>query len=286
MYPKHLITIAGFCTIFLTSCTGIHLLGKRTTAPSSAVAVTTTTLPDNKNAVFVGPPEYIPETPAPKPSPIEKSVAKAVVNKPAPPKIIEKGGQYVYISPSYTRAKPEVGTEKYSSEVLQQKIRKIKKYAMENNFDTTVAFFVDMEVKSGKERFLVVNLKTNEIIKKGLVAHGKGNEQFTFNRQFSNDGGSNCTSLGIYKIGKSYNGAFGLSYKLFGLNKTNYNALRRYVVLHSMGSIPEKESPWPITQSEGCPAVAPSFLQQLTPILDNAKKNVLLYIYNGDAKES
>jgi hypothetical protein len=58
--------------------------------------------------------------------------------------------------------------------------------------------------------------------------------------------------------------------------------LKRYVVLHAMGSIPDKESKWPITQTEGCPAVAPSFLEGLAPILDNAPKNVLLYIYYGN----
>ncbi|HTE10276.1 MAG TPA: murein L,D-transpeptidase catalytic domain family protein, partial [Chitinophagaceae bacterium] len=164
---------------------------------------------------------------------------------------------------------------------LQQKARKIKKFAAANNYDTAVAFFIDMQVKSGKERFFVVNLANNTIIKKGLVAHGKGNEKFTFDRKFSNGEGSNCTSLGVYKIGKAYNGAFGLSYKLYGLNKTNNNALKRYVVLHSMGSIPDAVSKYPITQTEGCPAVAPAFLEELSAILDKSPKNVLLYIYYG-----
>jgi hypothetical protein len=227
-------------------------------APAPLVAVQKNTVP--------GPPEYIPDSSN---------------KKTSTPKIIEKGGKYIFIPPSYTMRKPEKGADNYSPTVLQQKIQKLKAFAAANNYDTALAFFVDMQVKSGKPRFFVVDMVSREIIKKGLVAHGKGNEKFTFDRKFSNDEGSNCTSLGIYKIGKAYNGAFGLSYKLYGLNKSNSNALKRYVVLHSMGSIPYAESKYPITQTEGCPAVAPEFLQELADILDNAPKKILLYIYNG-----
>ena len=287
MYPKNLIPLAIVCAVSFTSCSGIRSAsgGKPSFSTEVLNNKAYAALADNKKAVFVGPPEYIPETPIAKPAAINNTVAKAVVNKAVANKIIEKGGKYVYIPQSYMRVRAEVGTDKYSAEALNKKIKTLKKFAKENNYDTTVAFFVDMEVKSGKKRFLVVNLKNNEIIKQGLVAHGKGNERFTFDRQFSNGDGSNCTSLGIYRIGKSYNGAFGLSYKLYGLEKTNYNALRRYVVLHSMGSIPQDESQWPITQSEGCPAVAPAFLEELSPIIDKAGKNVLMYIYSGENKQ-
>jgi hypothetical protein len=267
MYPKHWIAMAGICIIFFTACTTAHT-GTKTVNHRTRL---TTTSPGTKipcsNAVVMGPPEYIPDT---------------IVQKAAPP-IVERGGKYVLIPPPYTRVKPEIGTDKYAPSTLQQKISRLKKFATENNYDTGVAFFIDMQVKSGRNRFFVVNISSGSILKQGLVAHGKGNELFTFNRKFSNDEGSNCTSLGMYKIGKAYTGAFGLSYKLYGLNKTNNNALKRYVVLHAMGSIPETESKWPITQTEGCPAVAPSFLaEELAPVLDKAEKNVLLYIYFGN----
>jgi hypothetical protein len=220
-----------------------------------------------KKIPLTGPPEYIPEM-------------RANGKMAASAGIIEKGGRYVYIPPAYIMARPEKGTDNYAAETLKQKAMMLKKYAAANNYDTTVAFFIDMRVRSGKNRFLVVNLANSSILKKGLVAHGKGDQRFTFDKKFSNEEGSNCTSLGIYKIGKAYNGAFGSSYKLYGLNKTNSNALKRYVVLHSMGSIPSAESKWPITQTEGCPAVAPDFLE-LAAILDKSPKTILLYIYNG-----
>ncbi|MEO5681905.1 MAG: murein L,D-transpeptidase catalytic domain-containing protein [Chitinophagaceae bacterium] len=268
MYKKYCIALAGLYIMLLTACTSVHSLSSVSTPRITAITNNQFASPGKKNSL-VGPPEYIPDT---------------VVKKSTPPKIIERGGRYVYLAPAYTRSRPEIGTEKYEAETLQQKINRIKKFAAENNYDTAVAFFIDMRVKSGKERFFVVNLASNTIFKKALAAHGKGNKKFTFDRKFSNDEGSNCTSLGIYKIGKAYTGAFGLSYKLYGLNKTNNNALKRYVVLHAMGSIPDEESKWPITQTEGCPAVSPAFLHELAPLLDNAEKSVLLYIYYGDSK--
>ena len=266
MCPKYLPTLTGLSLLFLTACTGVRAINSAGNTINSPVITEQHLLAANKKTVLTGPPPYVPDT--------------VVLNKPAN-KIIERGGKYVFVPPAYTRIKPEIGTDNYSAETLRQRARKIKQFAAANNYDTAVAFFIDMQVKSGRERFFVVNLLNNTIIKKGLVAHGKGNEKFTFDKKFSNGEGSNCTSLGVYKIGKAYNGSFGLSYKLYGLNKTNSNAVKRYVVLHAMGSIPYEESKWPITQTEGCPAVAPAFLAELAPILDNAPKNVLLYIYNG-----
>ena len=255
--------------MFLTACTGVRAINNAGNTANATAANQQHLSASGKKTALTGPPVYAPDT--------------VVSDKPAN-KIIEKGGKYVFIPPAYTRIKSEMGTDSYSAETLQQKVRKIKQFAAAANYDTTVAFFIDMQVKSGRERFFVVDLSNNTIVKKGLVAHGRGTEKFTFDKKFSNDAGSNCTSLGIYRIGKAYNGAFGLSYKLYGLNKTNSNALKRYVVLHAMGSIPYEESKWPITQTEGCPAVAPAFLEELAPILDNAPRNVLLYIYNGSDK--
>ena len=269
MCPKYLPTLTGLSFMLLAACSGVRSVNSSDNTRPPVLNNNQHQLVNSKKNVLTGPPEYRPDTIG--------SAARAAADK-----IVEKGGKFVYISPAYTRLKPEAGTDEYSPLTLQQRAAKIKKFAAENNYDTSVAFFVDMQVKSGKERFFVVSLANNTILKKGLVAHGKGNEKFTFDRKFSNGAGSNCTSLGVYKIGKPYDGAFGLSYKLYGLNKSNNNALKRYVVLHSMGGIPDAETKYPIIQTEGCPAVAPGFLAELAPILDNAPKNVLLYIYFGN----
>lgn len=155
----------------------------------------------------------------------------------------------------------------------------LSKYAKANGCNTQYCFLVDMKVASGKKRFFVYNLQKDSVELSGLVTHGSGKVN-TSAIQFSNTEGSLCTSLGKYKIGKSYTGKFGLAYKLYGLDATNSNALNRFVVLHSHGCVPNDETaPFPICESWGCPTVAPAFLTQLATYIDKADKPILLSIY-------
>lgn len=193
---------------------------------------------------------------------------------------LEKGGASSYSPATWSRTKiGEWGSTIVSTEGLVSKAEEIKNYAEQNGYNSSVAFLVDMQVKSGKKRFFVYDLKNNKVLNSGLVAHGSGGNSFSYNKDFSNEPGSACTSLGIYKIGNQYQGSFGLAFKLYGLEETNNNAFKRFVVLHSMGCIPDNEINGPLCQSEGCPAVSPLFLTYLQKILNQSEKPVLLCIY-------
>jgi hypothetical protein len=155
----------------------------------------------------------------------------------------------------------------------------IKSYLLKNHFNTDYCFLIDMKIPSGKKRFFVFNLKKDSIEKAGLVAHGLGSEKGD-SLVFSNVPESKCTSLGKYKIGKPYNGTYGLAYKLYGLDKTNSNALKRFVVLHSYKFVPEEEVyPSAICESYGCAMVAPGFLNTLKPYLEKAQRPIILWIF-------
>ena len=136
-----------------------------------------------------------------------------------------------------------------------------------------------MSLASGQNRFFVYNINKDSIQQSGLVTHGRCNQMWLEGRKYSNEPGCGCSSLGKYKIGNSYQGTFGLAYKLYGLDKTNNNAFKRFVVLHSHDCVPEKEVKDEICQSDGCPTVSPPFLLQLKSIINNSSKPVLLWIY-------
>ncbi len=176
----------------------------------------------------------------------------------------------------------EYGIAYYPFERVLLHADALKMYAMSNGYDTAYAFIINMGMKSSARRFFIVNLRSMCVEKSGLVAHGKGDEKvYSGNRQYSNRQGSNCTSLGKYKIGKSYTGFFGLAFKLHGLESSNSKANERNIVLHSMHCIPETPGDKPICLSEGCPAVSDSFLPEIERIISNAKQPVLLYIYDS-----
>lgn len=162
---------------------------------------------------------------------------------------------------------------------LQGFANKLEQYATQNGCNTRYCFLVDMKISCGSNRFFVYDIKKDSVLRSGLVTHGYGNSS-SDNITFSNVPGSNSTSLGRYKIGNSYNGRFGLAYKLYGLDKTNSNAINRFVVLHSHECVPATEvAPQPICMSQGCPTVSPSFLQSLRTYLDDADKPLLLWIF-------
>jgi hypothetical protein len=164
---------------------------------------------------------------------------------------------------------------------INQKAIELKKFALVKSFSKKYIFLADMSLPSGKSRFFVYDILKDSITKTSLVAHGSGNHGFSLTPKFSNQKESGCTSLGKYKIGKSYPGRFGIAYKLYGLDSSNSNAFKRNIVLHSYMCVPEQETyPYPICNSLGCPMVAPAFLKQLETIIDKSKQPILLWIFN------
>jgi hypothetical protein len=153
----------------------------------------------------------------------------------------------------------------------------LKRYLKANKFNTTHCFLIDMKIPSNYKRFFIYNVVKDSVEFSGLVTHGSGTTS-TDEIIFSNKPNSLCTSFGKYKIGQSYNGKFGLAYKLHGLDTSNNNAFARAVVLHSHSCVPSEEVNYPICLSWGCPTVAPSFLQKLQTYIDKSARPILLEI--------
>ena len=173
---------------------------------------------------------------------------------------------------------PGAGEYKLPLEKLGNVSSQLRPFAGRKGYNTDIAFLVDMGIESGRQRFFVYNMKEDSIELAGLVTHGYGSSKPGI--EFSNVPNSYCTSLGRYKIGASYNGRFGLAFKLYGLDKTNDKAFERFVVLHAHDCVPAGEvAPLPICESQGCPTVAPSFLQELKGYIEHSDKPILLNIY-------
>lgn len=168
-----------------------------------------------------------------------------------------------------------------SKKRLENQIKELKKVIQSNSkYNSEIAFFIDMKIHSGKNRFFIYDLKKNLVLDQGLVAHGSGSETGIPGKlKFSNTNNSLATSLGKYYIGNSYNGKFGKAYKLYGLDKTNSNAFDRAVVLHKYFDVPYEEQDRYICNSYGCPMVNEKYFKRIEKIIDNSKTNILLAIY-------
>ncbi|WP_316805703.1 murein L,D-transpeptidase catalytic domain-containing protein [Pedobacter agri] len=170
-----------------------------------------------------------------------------------------------------------------NNKISETKINEALAFCKKNKMDISVAILVDMSIHSGKNRIFVYDFNKEKILIEGLCAHGIGNGSTATKPVFSNKLGSNCTSLGKYKVkGRSYsNWGIHIHYKMHGLEETNNNAFKRIVVLHSYTPVPNQEI-YPQTlfgQSAGCPVLADEVMRKIDALLKTKKKPVLLWIY-------
>jgi L,D-transpeptidase-like protein len=163
---------------------------------------------------------------------------------------------------------------------LKPRLNQITQYALNNGFSTQYFFFIDMSISSGKNRFFVYEMDKDSVELEGLVSHGSCNTKFLEQARFSNTPNCGCSSLGKYKVGPSYQGEFGKAYRLYGLDTSNSNALKRGIVLHGFRPVPDEEIyPRALCNSFGCPMVSPAFLDRLSGIIEKSSKPILMWVY-------
>jgi L,D-transpeptidase catalytic domain len=118
---------------------------------------------------------------------------------------------------------------------------------------------VDFSQPSHDPRFFVVNLMDGSV-ESHRVAHGRGSDpdHSGFVERFSNDFGSYASSNGAYSTGDYYDGKYGLSMKVRGLDWSNYNAEPRAIVIHNAWYAEDDMIPihGKLGRSEGCFAMS------------------------------
>jgi hypothetical protein len=117
----------------------------------------------------------------------------------------------------------------------------------------------DFSRPSSEERFYVVDLMSGTV-EAHRVAHGRGSDpdHSGFVERFSNDFGSFATSNGAYTTGDYYDGKYGVSMKVRGLDWSNYNAEPRAIVIHNAWYAEDDMIPLhgKLGRSEGCFAMS------------------------------
>jgi len=118
---------------------------------------------------------------------------------------------------------------------------------------------VDFSQPSSDPRFFVVDLMSGNV-ESHRVAHGRGSDpdHSGFVERFSNDFGSYASSNGAYLTGDYYDGKYGISMKVRGLDWSNYNAEPRAIVIHNAWYAEDDMIPvhGKLGRSEGCFAMS------------------------------
>ena len=114
---------------------------------------------------------------------------------------------------------------------------------------------VDFSKPSSEPRFFVVDMASGNV-ESHLVCHGRGSDpaHSGYLERFSNDFGSYASSNGAYTTGDYYQGKYGLSLRVDGLDWSNSNADARAIVIHNAWyAEPEMlQQHGQLGRSEGC----------------------------------
>ncbi len=128
---------------------------------------------------------------------------------------------------------------------------------------------IDYSLPSTQPRLFTFDLTSQHLVFLELVAHGKNSGANT-TAHFSNDLGSEASSLGLFVTGGTYFGANGLSMRLRGLEAGfNDSAWARMIVMHGASYVNELTTRvlGRLGRSWGCPAVrreiAPKMIHKL-----------------------
>jgi len=122
----------------------------------------------------------------------------------------------------------------------------------------------DFDKASRDPRFYLLDVASG-IATEYHVTHGRGSDpaHSGWLQSFSNEIGSEATSRGAYVTGDVYYGKYGRSLRLTGLDRTNYNADTRAIVVHAADYAEPHmiEAYGKLGRSEGCFALSQLSLQ-------------------------
>ena len=147
---------------------------------------------------------------------------------------------------------------------------------------------IDYTKPSYYKRMHIVHLSTGKV-SSYLVAHGSGRGGIGGKAKppgFSNVPESYLSSLGFVRTGEVYQGQYGRSMRLDGLEQgINHNIRRRAIVLHK-GPYVSYEAIWAnflkgsprVGETLGCPAVGEEYIDE---VIDKIHGKSLIYIHSN-----
>lgn len=156
------------------------------------------------------------------------------------------------------------------------------KYCKQEGLRTDYCILVDFDIHPGKNRFFIWDFNKQKIVYSTICEHGRGRGGTHMHPKFSNDKGSNCTSLGKYHVldrRQMHKHPRIPCYDLEGVDNTNNNAKARGILIHpSVCQLPSY--PFPLRwRTEGCFGVSQRGFRTIEQYKTMSNKPMLLWAY-------
>lgn len=145
----------------------------------------------------------------------------------------------------------------------------------------TLLTIIDYSLPSTIPRLWVIDVPTRRVLFHELVAHGSGSGD-NLAVAFSNEPGSRCSSLGLFRTGEVYRGEHGTSLRLDGLEPGfNDRAMERAIVMHGAPYVNARvaASLGRLGRSWGCPALEPGVDRR---VIEHIKGGTAIFAYYPD----
>lgn len=150
-----------------------------------------------------------------------------------------------------------------------------------------ISIYVDFGISSAYPRFFVYDNQNDSLLTCSKCTHGSGGGSTISKPVFSNEIGSNCSSLGEYKLtaNSRLNTINMPCIRLLGLSKTNSNIAQRGVVIHEAPFFADDISigiPIPVTKciSQGCFGISTKTFNLLQDLMKQKRSIYLYAVYN------
>ena len=174
--------------------------------------------------------------------------------------------------------------------VDQRDMQQVRDYCRKYGYNDRYYVEVDFSVPSGRKRFTIYDLRTGRQAYASYCMHGSGEGNTEAVPRFSNVPGSKCSSLGRYLItGHGTSKRLGRYLALRGLDRTNYNAARRGIYIHSARVVSRfrgETDYLPLgTASEGCFTVTGNCVTRMFDLYAEGGRPIMLYAkYEANAQ--
>ncbi len=151
--------------------------------------------------------------------------------------------------------------------VLDMAMHAVHKADAQGIHHRNIMAIIDYSLASTQKRLWIIDLQAKHVLYNTLVAHGKTTGD-NLAEHFSNQPGSQASSIGLFLTKDTYQGHNGKSLRLEGLEPGfNSNALSRAIVIHGANYVSTgfARSHGRLGRSWGCPAVPAQLSRTTSP---------------------